>query len=56
MAEDGKAWLHKILEVASVAVTMGHRPAHTHLPVALETFEALQRWAPGWARTSPWAS
>ena len=34
----------EILEAASVAVMMGGGPAYTHMPIVLETIEALQSW------------
>lgn len=34
----------EILEAASVAVMMGGGPAYTHLPMVLETLDAIQDW------------
>lgn len=39
---DAGATKEQILEAASVAVMMGGGPAYTHLPIVIETLEALQ--------------
>lgn len=39
---DAGATKEQILEAASVAVMMGGGPAYTHLPVVMNTFEALE--------------
>ena len=39
---DAGATKQQILEAASVAVLMGGGPAYTHIPVVMETLEALQ--------------
>lgn len=36
----------EVLEAASVGVMMGGGPAYTHLPVVVETVDALQRQTP----------
>ncbi|MFQ6035773.1 MAG: carboxymuconolactone decarboxylase family protein [Sedimentisphaerales bacterium] len=40
---DAGATKQQILEAASVAVMMGGGPAYTHVPLVMETLEALQR-------------
>jgi AhpD family alkylhydroperoxidase len=39
---DAGAAKEQILEAASVAVMMGGGPAYTHIPVVMDTLEALQ--------------
>ena len=39
---DAGATKEQILEAASVAVIMGGGPAYTHIPVVMDTLEALQ--------------
>lgn len=39
---DAGATKEQILEAASVAVMMGGGPAYTHIPVVMETLDALQ--------------
>jgi len=39
---DAGATKEQILEAASVAVMMGGGPAYTHIPVVIETLEALR--------------
>ena len=39
---DSGAAKEQILEAASVAVMMGGGPAYTHIPVVMDTLEALQ--------------
>ena len=39
---DAGATKEQILEAASVAVMMGGGPAYTHIPMVIETLEALQ--------------
>jgi AhpD family alkylhydroperoxidase len=39
---DAGATKEQILEAASVAVMMGGGPAYTHVPMVIETIEALQ--------------
>jgi len=39
---DAGATKQQILEAASVAVMMGGGPAYTHIPVVMDTLEALQ--------------
>ena len=39
---DAGATRQQILEAASVAVMMGGGPAYTHIPVVMDTLEALQ--------------
>jgi len=39
---DAGATRQQILEAASVAVMMGGGPAYTHIPLVMETLEALQ--------------
>ena len=39
---DAGATKEQILEAASVAVMMGGGPAYTHVPLVMETLEALQ--------------
>jgi len=39
---DAGATRQQVLEAASVAVMMGARPAYTHIPVVIDTLEALQ--------------
>jgi AhpD family alkylhydroperoxidase len=39
---DAGATRQQILEAASVAVMMGGGPAYTHIPVLMDTLEALQ--------------
>jgi len=39
---DAGATKEQILEAASVAVMMGGGPAYTHVPLVVETLEALQ--------------
>ena len=40
---DAGATKEQILEAASVAVMMGGGPAYTHIPVVMDTLEALQK-------------
>jgi AhpD family alkylhydroperoxidase len=40
---DAGATKEQILEAASVAVMMGGGPAYTHVPMVIETLEALQK-------------
>ena len=39
---DAGATKQQVLEAASVAVMMGGGPAYTHIPVVMDTLEALQ--------------
>jgi AhpD family alkylhydroperoxidase len=39
---DAEATKEQILEAASVAVMMAGGPAYTHIPIVMETLEALQ--------------
>jgi 4-carboxymuconolactone decarboxylase len=40
---EAEATKEQILEAASVAVMMGGGPAYTHVPMVIETLEALQK-------------